>query len=38
MLLLHKEAGCKLEDYRIEDFELVDYEPTRPQLSFELGI
>lgn len=38
MLLLHKEAGCKLEDYRIEDFELVGYEPVRPQLSFELGI
>ena len=38
MLLLHKEAGSKLEDYRIEDFELVGYEPVRPQLSFELGI
>ena len=37
-LLLHKEAGCAFEDLTIEDFELVNYAPMKPQLSFDLGI
>ena len=37
-LILKKEPGCPFEDYTIEDFELIHYEPARPQLKFELGI
>ena len=37
-LVLNKEAGCKLEDFVIEDFEMKEYEPVKPQLQFELGI
>ena len=37
-LVLHAEPGCKFEDICLEDFELLDYEPQKPQLRFELGI
>ena len=38
VLVLHKEKGCRFEDITIEDFEMVDYNPMKPQLTFELGI
>ena len=38
MLVLHKEMGCAFEDFTIEDFELVNYTPMKPQLKFDLGI
>ena len=38
MLVLHKEDGCMFEDFAIEDFEMRDYSPMKPQLKFELGI
>ena len=25
-------------DFTVDDFELIDYEPVKPQLKFELGI
>lgn len=37
-LVLHKEKGRGFEDIRLEDFEMVDYSPIKPQLTFELGI
>ena len=37
-LVLHKEKGCRFEDITIEDFEMLDYDPMKPQLTFELGI
>ena len=37
-LVLHKEKGCRFEDITIEDFEMPDYDPMKPQLTFELGI
>lgn len=37
-LVLHKEAGCSFEDITIDDFEMVNYFPMKPQLKFELGI
>ena len=37
-LLLHKEKGCRFEDITIDDFEMRDYTPMKPQLKFELGI
>ena len=37
-LVLHKESGCRFEDITIDDFEMLDYEPMKPQLKFELGI
>ncbi|MDO5477380.1 MAG: thymidylate synthase [Eubacteriales bacterium] len=37
-LLLHKEKGCRFEDITIGDFEMVNYDPLKPQLKFELGI
>ena len=37
-LVLHKESGCAFEDFTIDDFELVNYNPLKPQLTFELGI
>ena len=37
-LVLNKEPGCAFEDYTIDDFDLQNYEPVRPQLKFELGI
>ena len=38
MLVLNKEKNCKLEDIRVEDFEMVNYDPMKPNLKFELGI
>ena len=38
MLVLHKEMGCAFEDFTIEDFEMVNYTPMKPQLKFDLGI
>ena len=38
MLLLHKEDGCRFEDFTIDDFEMIGYAPMTPQLKFELGI
>ena len=37
-LVLYKEEGCRFEDITIDDFEMVNYDPIRPQLKFELGI
>ena len=37
-LVLHKEAGCSFEDITIDDFEMTNYFPMKPQLKFELGI
>ena len=37
-LLLHKKKGCRFEDITIDDFEMRDYTPMKPQLKFELGI
>jgi len=37
-LILHKEKGCTFEEITIDDFEMVDYNPMKPQLKFELGI
>ena len=38
MLVLNKEKNCKLEDIKVEDFEMVNYDPMKPNLKFELGI
>ncbi len=38
MLYLNKEAGCEFSDITIEDFEMKDYAPMKPQLKFDLGI
>ena len=38
MLVLNKEKNCKLEDIRVEDFEMINYDPMKPNLKFELGI
>ena len=37
-LVLHREPGCSFDDFVIEDFELINYAPVKPQLRFELGI
>ncbi|MBQ8063937.1 MAG: thymidylate synthase, partial [Clostridia bacterium] len=37
-LVLNAAPGCKFEDIALEDFELLDYTPQKPQLKFELGI
>ena len=37
-LVLHKGSGCEFSDITLEDFEMLDYEPLKPQLKFELGI
>jgi thymidylate synthase len=37
-LILNKEPGCKFQDITLEDFEMLNYEPLKPQLRFELGI
>lgn len=37
-LILNKEEGCDFKDIKLEDFELQDYFPIKPQLKFELGI
>lgn len=38
VLLLHKKPGCSFEDISIDDFELLHYDPVKPQLRFDLGI
>ena len=37
-LILHAEDGCAFADIRLEDFEMRNYHPIKPQLTFELGI
>lgn len=37
-LKINCENGCNFEDFTIQDFEIVDYEPIKPQLKFDLGI
>ncbi len=37
-LILNKEPGCDISSIAVEDFEMQNYEPMQPQLSFELGI
>lgn len=37
-LQLNKEDGCAFEDFTIDDFEMVNYHPIKPQLKFDLGI
>ena len=37
-LILKKEPGCDITSITVEDFEMVNYEPIQPQLTFELGI
>ena len=37
-LVLHKDAGCEFTDITLDDFEMINYEPMKPQLRFELGI
>jgi thymidylate synthase len=36
--LILKEGKTNFYDFTIDDFEVVDYEPVKPQLKFELGI
>lgn len=36
--LILKEGKTNFYDFTIDDFEMIDYEPVRPQLKFELGI
>jgi thymidylate synthase len=36
--LILKEGKTNFYDFTLDDFEIVDYEPVRPQLKFELGI
>ena len=38
LLVLNKEKGCDFRDILLEDFEMKDYNPMKPQLTFELGI
>ena len=37
-LVLNREAGCVFEEITIDDFEMKNYCPVKPQLKFELGI
>ena len=37
-LVLNKEPGCDFASIALEDFEMLDYAPMKPQLKFELGI
>lgn len=37
-LVLKQHDGCNFEDIKLEDFEMVGYNPIKPQLKFELGI
>lgn len=37
-LILNKEPGCDISSIAVEDFEIQNYEPMQPQLTFELGI
>ena len=36
--LILKEGKSNFYDFTIDDFEIIDYEPVKPQLKFELGI
>ena len=36
--LILKEGKTNFYDFTIDDFELIDYDPVKPQLKFELGI
>ena len=36
--LILKEGKTNFYDFTIDDFEIIDYEPVKPQLKFELGI
>lgn len=36
--LVLKEGKTNFYDFRVDDFELIDYEPVKPQLKFELAI
>ena len=36
--LILKEGKNNFYDFTVDDFELIDYEPVKPQLKFELGI
>ena len=36
--LVLKEGKTNFYDFTIDDFEMIDYEPVKPQLKFELGI
>ena len=38
VLVLNAEDGCAFEDITIDDFEMKDYHPEKPNLKFELGI
>ena len=38
VLILNREKGCSFEEITIADFEMKDYSPVKPQLTFELGI
>lgn len=37
-LVLKKNPGCDFKDITLDNFEMVYYEPKKPQLKFELGI
>ena len=37
-LILKKESNCNFKDIKLDDFEMVGYNPIKPQLKFELGI
>ena len=36
--LILKEGKTNFYDFTLDDFELIDYEPVKPQLKFDLGI
>ena len=36
--LVLKEGKTNFYDFTIDDFEMIDYEPVKPQLKFDLGI
>ena len=38
VLVLKKEMGCTFEEITIDDFEMQNYTPMKPQLKFDLGI
>lgn len=37
-LVIRGKKGCRFEDFAIDDFVMFNYNPTKPQLKFELGI
>ena len=38
VLILNRKKGCPFEEITIENFEMKNYSPAKPQLTFELGI